>query len=164
MTSILQASTDVRLVVKPMAIDPIFWDMAGEPQLRNESLSFRYFGALTCPGLILGEVDISEEGGPPAIAARMLQLAEDTLVDVASTWTSDKFLDEIRSSTNPQRLFATVICTLIAEGRDECALELCRDSADRGQVRGFLTRRGTFPDMAVKHLAAEGGKQLSQAH
>ena len=164
MTGIVQATTKVRLVIKPMAIDPIFWDMAGQPQLRNESLSFRYFGALTCPGLILAEVDVSEEGGPPEIATRMLQLAEETLVDIASTWTIDKFLDGIRSSINPQRLFATVVCTLIADGRKESALELCSDSAARGQVKGFLTPRGTFPEMAAKYLNGEAGKQLSRAH
>jgi hypothetical protein len=153
-TGIVEASTQARLVLKPMRIDPIFWEILGEPQLRDEALSFRYFGALTCPGLIMGEVDISEEGGPPEIAARMLQLGEERLEEVAACWTIDRFLDGIRLAANPQRLFATAICTLIAEGRGEQALELCRNSASNGQVRGFLTRRGTFPEMAAKYLVA----------
>lgn len=154
MTGIICASTRARLTVKPTAIDPIFWDMAGQPQLRNESLSFRYFGALTCPGLIIGEVGISEEGGPSEIAARMLRIAEDTLAEIAATWTLDKFFDGINASINPKRLFSTAICTLIADGRKEYALELCQNSASRGEVRGFLTSRGTFPEMAAGHLEA----------
>ena len=152
MTGIVSAITKARLTVKPMAIDPIFWDMAGQPQLRNESLSFRYFGALTCPGLIMAEVELSEEGGPAEIAVRMLQVAEATLEEVATTWTMDKFLDGINSSINSKRLFATAICTLIADGRGEYALQICRDSASRGQIRGFLTPHGTFPEMATKLL------------
>jgi hypothetical protein len=153
MTGIVWASTKARLTIKPMAIDPIFWDMAGQPQLRKESLSFRYFGALTCPGLIIGEVEISEEGGPPRIAARMLRLAEQTLQEVAATWTLAKFLDEINASINPRRLFSTAICTLIADGREADAFKLCQDSANRGLVRGFVTPRGTFPEMAAKCLS-----------
>lgn len=159
MTGIVTASTKARLVVKPMAIDPIFWDMAGQPQLRDESLSFRYFGALTCPGLIIGERGIREEGGPPEIARRMLQLGEQTLEEIATSWSINQFLEGIRSSTDPKRLFSTAICTLIADGRGEEALELCRESVNNGQVRGFLSRHGTFPEMAAKYLAAEAEKQ-----
>lgn len=152
MTGIVRASTKARLTVKPMAIDPIFWDMAGQPQLRKESLSFRFFGALTCPGLIIGEVEISEEGGPPEIATRMLRIAEERLQEIATSWTLDTFLHGINASINPKRLFSTAICTLIADGREDYARELCEDSASRGQVRGFITRCGTFPEMVVQHL------------
>ena len=155
MTGIVQATTKARMTIKPMAVDPLFWDMIGEPQLCGQSLSFRYFGALVCPGLILPEVDIDEDGGVPAIAARMLDIAERTLDDVARNWTLDTFLERIAASINPKRLFPTAIATMIAAGRDQEALDLCLDAAGRGEARGFVSRRGTFPQLAARYIEAK---------
>jgi hypothetical protein len=153
MTNIVREETRARFVVKPMAIDPIFWDLVGEPQLRSESLSFRYFGALTCPGLIIGEPDIGEEGGPPSIAGRMLERAEAKLDEVA-LWTTDEFLRGIEGSVNPGRLFATTIATLISAGRADDALARCEEAIARQQVGGFLGRRGSFPETAAAWIRA----------
>jgi hypothetical protein len=148
MTDILREATKSRLVVKPMAIDPIFWDLIGEPQLRRQGLSFRYFGALTCPPLIIGEPDVGEEGGPPGIATRMLELGERTLDDVATDWTTDRFLDGVAASINPRRLLSTRIATLIAADRLDEALNLSEDAIAAGSVGGFLGMRGSFHETA----------------
>jgi hypothetical protein len=147
MTNILHEETKARLVVKPMSVDPIFWDLVGEPQLRSQPLSFRYFGAVTCPGLILGEPEISEEGGVAAIALRMVELGENALSEVAAEWTTDEFLGCIAASINPARLFATTIATLIASDRLDEALRLT-DKASTRAIGGFLSKRGSFPETA----------------
>jgi hypothetical protein len=149
MTKVHVAQTFVRLCVKPMAIDPIFWDLVGEPQLRDQALSFRYFGALSAPCLIIGEFEISEEGGAAEIAARMLALVDAKLAEIAERWTVDDFLDGIRNAINPGRHFASTVTALLASGREQDALILCTEAMERRAAGGFVSKRGSFPENAV---------------
>lgn len=153
MTNVLREETSARLIVKPMVADPVFWDLVGEPQLRMQPLSFRYFGALACPGLILGEPEISEEGGVPAIARRLLELGEATLQEVAG-WTVDEFLGRIAADVNPPRLMPTTVATLVASGRMAEALALCEEAVARREIGGFLSRGGSFPEKAAGWIRA----------
>ena len=149
MTDVSGERTRVRLVTKPMAIDPIFWDMVGEPQLRRQGLTFRYFGAVTCPCLILEEPEVSEEGGVDAIARRMIELAESKLTEIAESWTADTFLEGIRNAINPGGHFASTVTTLITERRYDEALALCEEATGRRVAGGFVSSRGSFPENAV---------------
>ena len=152
MTDVLRERTRVRLVTKPMAIDPILWDLVGEPQLRRQGLTFRYFGAVTCPCLILEEPEVSEEGGVDAIASRMIALADAKLTEITGSWTADTFLQGIRNAINPGRHFASTVATLIAERRYDDALELLDEAVARSAPGGFVSRRGSFPENAAKWI------------
>jgi hypothetical protein len=155
MTNILREETKARIVVKPMAIDPIFWDLVGEPQLRSQSLSFRYFGALTCAPLILGEPEVSEDGGVIAIAQRLLALGEAKLGLIAASWTADDFLHGIQTTINSDRLLVSTIATWMAEGRDDEALAQCDQAVARRDPCGFVGARGSFPQTAGAWIRAK---------
>jgi hypothetical protein len=155
MTDVASEQTKVRLVVKPMAIDPIFWDIVGHPELREQPLSFRYFGAMKCALLILEEPHVSEDGGPIAIAARMLDLGEQKLTEIATSWTADDFLSRIGNPAKPDQHFVTRIATLLAVERFGEAQALCADSDARGKTGGFVSlTRGTFNQMVSRWIAA----------
>lgn len=156
MTDVLRVRTRARVVVKPMAIDPIFWEVVGHPELCRESLSFRYFGAMTCSFLILEEPELSEEGGVDAIAKRMLDLGEAKLDDISGSWTLDSFLDRLIDPSKPDKKFTTRIATLLAAGRFGEAQALCDESAARGSSGGFLSSdRGTFNEMATNWITEQ---------
>lgn len=152
--NLLHERTSVRLTVKPMASDPVFWDLVGHPELRRQGLSFRYFGAMTVAGLIAEEVEVSEDGGPDAIAQRMLEIGQRTLDMLEKSWTIDDFLD--RLPLRGGRYFTARIATLLAYGRDADAKRLCEESAAAGSSGGFVSSvRGTFNQMAERFIAAK---------
>jgi len=156
MTDVLQVRTRARVVVKPMAIDPIFWEIVGHPELCRQSLSFRYFGAMTCAFLILEEAELSEEGGVAAIAQRMLDLGNRKLQEIADSWTSDHFLRMLCNPSKPDLKFVTRIATLLADRRFDEAQSLCDESAARGSSGGFLSsKRGTFNEMVTAWIAEQ---------
>lgn len=153
MTKIAVPQTYVRLSIKPMAADPVFWEMVGHPELCDQPLSFRYFGAMTVGSLILGEPEIPEEGGTDEIARQMLSLAEARLQDVAATWCADDFLRGLARKTG--RYFTASVTTLLAERRFQEAGQLCDEAAARGSNGGFSSSKlGTFNEMVARWIAA----------
>ena len=152
LTKIASPQTFVRLVVKPMAIDPLFWDLVGHPELRGQSLSFRYFGAMTVGVLILEELEVSEKGGTDEIARRMLAAADSRLQQIVDDWTSDDFLKGIAGKTG--RYFTATVTTLLAEARYVEAQRLCDEAAARGTNGGFWSSKlGTFNEMVTRWIA-----------
>lgn len=150
MTDVSREVTRARLVVKPMATDPLYWEIIGHPELCKQPLSFRIFGWMTSGSIILGEPTINEDGGPPAIAAQMLEIGKRTLADIAASWTLDSFLDPFRNAVLPDKKFVTRIVTLLALQRFEEARALCEQSKAKGWYGGFASSsRGTFNDMAI---------------
>lgn len=155
MTDVSRLGTRGRLVVKPMTTDPLYWEIVGHPELCKQPLSFRIFGWMTSGSIILGEPAIDEDGGPPAIAARMMEIGERALADIASNWTLDRFLDDYRDAVLPDRKFITRIVTLLALGRLEEARTLCQQSKAKGWHGGFTSSsRGTFNDMTIDWIDA----------
>jgi len=150
MTDVSNIRTRARVVVKPMAIDSIFWEIVGHPELCRQGLSFRYFGAMTCAPLILEEPELSEEGGVAAIAQRMLDLGNRKLKEFAETWTTDDFLALVSNPSKPDLRFVTRVATLLADRCFEEAQYLCEESAARGSSGGFLSPKlGTFNEMVL---------------
>lgn len=156
MTDVSQVRTRARVIVKPMTIDPIFWEIVGHPELCRQGLSFRYFGAMTCAPLILEEPELSEQGGVLAIAQRMLDLGNRKLKEIAATWTTDHFLGLLCDPLKPDLRFVTRVTTLLADRRFEEAQRLCDQSAARGSTGGFLSsRRGTFNELVSRWIAEQ---------
>lgn len=156
LTDVSQRRTRARVIVKPMAIDPIFWEIVGHPELCRQGLSFRYFGAMTCAPLILEEPELSEEGGVTAIAQRMLDLGNRKLTEIAATWTSDRFLELLCDPWKPELRFVTRVTTLLADRRFEEAQRFCDESAARGSSGGFLSsKRGTLNEMVSRWIAQQ---------
>ena len=156
LTDVSQVRTRARVIVKPMAIDPIFWEIVGHPELCRQGLSFRYFGAMTCAPLILEEPELSEEGGVPAIAQRMLDLGNRKLKEVSGTWTTDSFLGLLCDPSKPDQRFVTRVTTLLADRRFEEGQRLCEESAARASSGGFLSsKHGTFNEMVSIWIAEQ---------
>lgn|SRR5690242_11309674 len=155
MTNVTCEQTKARIAVKPMANDPIYWDIIGHPELRDESLSFRLFGWMTTSSLILEEPVISERGGTSAIAKRMLDIGDCKLSEIASDWTAEEFLAGLGDPISPDKKFITRVVTLLAERRYDDALQLCEASAARGESGGFVSSiKGTFNEMTAHWIEA----------
>lgn len=151
MVNRLRERTQARIVVKPMASDPVFWDLVGHPELRRQGLSFRYLGAMTVGGLILEEPEISEEGGAEAMAGRLLAVGEQRLETIARTWTVDDFLS--RLPVRQGRYYTARLSTLLAFGRLKDAERLAANTAAAGGTGGFVSSsRGSINDMATRWI------------
>ena len=65
--------TTAELRLKPMALDPILWDILSFPDNRKEPLSFRTWGAFTCSPLPVAEVELEDSrSAPDQVAASLV--------------------------------------------------------------------------------------------
>jgi hypothetical protein len=146
---IYEPKTKASLSVKPMSIDPIFWDLMGSSSNQSRPLSFRLFGAWTCPAPQLVEMDVPEDDVVDLVAEHLRRIADEQLETLAS-WSFDDFLQLCRGAraASPDGYLPCVVTTLIAMGREEKALEACADAKHAGAFDGFLTPQGSFVEMA----------------
>lgn len=149
---IYEPITKARVSVKPMIIDPIFWDLVGLPENNATPLSFRYFGAWTSSPPELVEVEVREEKPVDRVAARLLSVADEQL-DVLNNWSLDDFLRLCRvRAADSESYLASIVTTLIAMGREPEALAACEDARTAGVSGGFVAPEGSFVDMASRWL------------
>lgn len=150
---IYEHMTKAVISVKPMAIDPIFWDLVGLPENRQQPLSFRANGAWTCRPPYLAEPEIEEHDDDTIVADRLFAAATDQLETVLRSYTLDTFLLTCRGSAGAKGSYLScVIATLIALGREDEALAACEDAHTDGLDGGFSAPEGTFVDMAAAYL------------
>ncbi len=151
--------TTVAMMVKPMAIDPIFWDIVGLPENRDQPLSFRMFGAWTCSTPSVFEDEISESGGQVVAAERVLEWSNARLAQATSSLTPEAFVESLRDVHRQSPLFypyfATFVCCLVLTGRNEEAVALCAEAIGRGEHGGFTAGDKDFPGMAREWLAGD---------
>lgn len=156
------ARTQVMVLAKPMEVDPIFWSMAGEPQLTKSPLSYRYFGVLACTPLKLGEPDVAEDGGAEALASRVMDLGNTAFADIERDRLGiEDFLARLDRDGFGMNPFGTRIAALVAAGRSDEALALCRGANGADIPGGFVGPRGGFATQAVQWLQQ---RQESSAH
>jgi hypothetical protein len=156
---IFEKSTKASVSVKPMAIDPIFWDIVGLPENNDAPLSFRLNGAWTCQPPHLDEVSIKEQENVADVAARLIEVANERLAYVVEHFSLENFLQLCRTSGEIEnRYLPCVITTLIALGREHEALEVSAAAKVRGDSGGFLTPKGSFSDMATTWISASVAK------
>lgn len=155
----------LRLLIKPMALDPLFWDIVGVSENRSFPLSFRANGAWVLrpatidsqAGLDLAEVE--------SLAAEVLRVADRQAAALLETISLESMLAALPDKKDlfgQQRVLA--VCLHILAGHTEAAFELCRISSSEEHpiVRGsgFLTRNpdgsvSTFLDQARDWIARE---------
>lgn len=159
---IFEEITKASVSAKPMAIDPIFWDIAGLPENRDAPLSFRLNGAWVCRPPDLAEVEIAEEGDTDAVAARLLAIADAQLDHVISSWTPEVFLSLcVEKGAGHSGYLSSIVTTLVSMGRDEEALATCERAILDGENGGFLAPDGTFAEMARNWLVARNAARTS---
>jgi hypothetical protein len=144
--------------IKPMGIDPLFWDLLGMPENRRKSLSFRGQGAWTCRPVEFAYGSLKEDGMDAARnARRIVEWADQELEKARPDLTTDRFLDRLRAAPEQVergRLSSSLIMTLLAAGREEEAEQVCNEEIARGTSGGFFPAQGTFPMAALEHIRA----------
>lgn len=145
--------TKAVISVKPMAIDPIFWDIVGLPENREQPLSFRANGAWTCHPPYFKEPEIEEHDDPTVVADRFIAVATDQLETLLRSYTLDAFLFTCRNGAGAKGSYLScVVTTLIALGREDEALAACEEASTHGFDGGFLAPEGSFVNMATAYL------------
>src|SRR5215218_1117672 len=145
---IYEPITKARVSVKPMSIDPIFWDVAGVSENKSRPLSFRCFGAWTCPAPKLADMDVPENDAVHLVAEQLLRIADEQL-ETLDSWSLGDFLQVCRKqrAASPDGYLSCVVTTLIAMGREHEALEACTDAEQAGDFDGFVAPEGSFVEM-----------------
>ncbi len=155
MVAIYWRETRIALHVKPMGVDPIFWDVVDMRENRDRSLSFRGRGAWVCRAPPIEEGAIDECGMDAEAAAR--EFVRWTVDAADRAWRPLSLRGFFELLENVERpgpfnpFLATKIVTQILMGDEEEARRLAREAKERGDVGGF-TAQGTFPEMALRWL------------
>jgi len=143
--------------IKPMGIDPLFWDLLGMPENRRKSLSFRGLGAWTCRPVEFAYGGIEDGMDAAGTARRIVEWADHELEKARADLTTDRFLGRLRAAPEQVergRLTSSLIMTLLAAGREEEAEQACNEAIERGSSGGFFPAQGTFPMAALEHIRA----------
>jgi hypothetical protein len=150
---IYECVTSAVISVKPMAIDPIFWDIVGLPENREQPLSFRAIGAWACRPPYFFEASVEEDGDIAVVARRLIAIANEQLEIVLRSHSLDAFLLACRGSAGTEEQYLpSLITTLVAMQRQDEALAICLEAQSHGSLGGFLAPEGSFVEMATTYL------------
>ena len=162
----------VRIMIKPMALDPLFWSIVGLTENEALPLSFRTTGAWVLrPPSIENHVglDVVEV---EALASEVLTWANQRSTELLETISLETMLAELAYSQPLHgQHCALAACLHILAGEDEAAMLLCRtdDNNDHPLVResgGFVTHNGdgsisTFLEQARDWIALKRRHDLA---
>lgn len=152
---IFEDMTTIRVSAKPMAIDPVFWDIWDFPGGRDEPLSFRFNGAWICRPPDFAEIEIAERSDIDMVAADILETANTQRDHVVTSWTSEIFLSLcMKELVDRDQYLPSAVSMLVAMGCDEEALDICESAVSRNKMGGFLSSNGTFSELARDWLGA----------
>jgi len=161
--TIFWRETRTSLHVKPMAIDPIFWDLVNMPENRNQSLSFRGLGAWVCRAPAVEEATIDEfEMNPQAAADEFVRWTTETSDRILKTLTLKNFAKLVDGVQRPgpfNPFLATKIVTKILMDQPEEARQLSVEALRAGDLGGF-TSEGSLPEMALRWLDAQQASRV----
>lgn len=159
---IYEEATKAIVSAKPMAIDPVFWDIVGLPENADAPLSFRLNGAWACHPPHFGEVPIEENAEANVVAARLIDTANERLAAV-ERWSVEDFLQLCRTrGATEDSYLPCVVTSLVTLGRDSEALDACKSAKARGNSGGFLSPDGSFSEMAIRWITASMARTTRQ--
>lgn len=153
-----QARTRCALHLKPMGLDPLFWEIVDTRCNAEQPLSFRLFGAWTArvPEWISGDIDESGRS-PVQIAGAVLEWADVALRQSVSVSKPGAFLTFVqeRSNASPEwRFLAAEISMLLLMGDLRSALDKCREARARNITGGYSVGTKSFVDLAIERIEA----------
>ncbi len=139
--------TDVRLTVKPMYADDLWWDIWESTENKNEPLSLRGTGAYSLSGQILATYEIKDTTDKSEPESRFEQVIHDASVEIkkfiADNPDADHFYpDESQIDHDPDRLL--YLMALIHNGRKEEVLAIIKDA--RKNKHCCMFHSGMFSD------------------
>jgi hypothetical protein len=152
-----------RLTVKPMALDPLFWEIVGLSENNALPLSFRANGAWVLrPEWHVGAI-ATQETAVEKLADQMLDWSN-RQIDIDG-WSIRRMLDGLGPSDGLKYQNRTLaICLHLLEGNFDEAELLCRQAGDQSPLEadggGFTTGHGdgtrsTFNQQALAWIAKE---------
>ena len=150
--------TTASLRFKPMAIDPILWEILGIPENRKEPLSFRALGAFTCAGLPILESQLEQPGDSPKdVAAALLDFSIGNVSLYQRQLDASNFSTLIANHPNQVARGAyavTLVTSLINDGELELASDLASSYAcgDRDSVIDFTRGGKSFHQLAIEWI------------
>jgi hypothetical protein len=159
-----------RLTVKPMALDPLFWDIVGLPENNHLPLSFRATGAWVLQPRWREELVGASESSVVELAHQTVAWSKTQVA--ASDWSIDGMIADVGSDRElrSQRR-ALAICLHLLKGDLDKAQHLCRQAGDQNSLAadggGFSTNhadgtRSTFIQQALDWIAKERRKALRE--
>lgn len=128
------------LLAKPMALDPLLWEVLGLPENTAQPLSFRYWGVFVCAAPLLASRTISGSG-PDGTARAMLAAANDMIPEAMARLAAERFSDIARTSdgTDGQwRMAETILHALRLEGDEAAALAMARAGPSTISISGLV--------------------------
>jgi hypothetical protein len=149
--------------IKPMALDPLFWEIVGLQSNNKEPLSFRGLAAWKCSTPPLAESDVPEGSGQPQeIARRILYWSAEQLNAISHQLTNESFLHFIQN--HPRRTsghyLETLVTTLVLMGREEMAQEVLTQAKARNEAGDFSAGGKSFVEMAREWIASYTERQI----
>ena len=161
------AATTTELRIKPMALDPILWDILDIPENRDKPLSFRTWGAFTCSGIPVYEAQIESPGDAAGDVARRLTELYKAKINLADQVLSDKPFSELAASHPNQVERGAYAVTLVASLINDGNLDLAYDTANSyaagvlSSCSNLVSSGKSFHQLAVEWLDA--GKYSKRA-
>jgi len=151
-----QRKTTVTVHLKPMGIDPVFWDIVLLPENRNQPLSFRLWGAWTISTPDRSERHIDDMGlDASALADSILSIASQELVRTRESRSLETFIEFARRQRRGALSYLTaIVCAHIMRGDHDAAMSellVAREARDTG---GYLVGSESFVDLGVEWLRA----------
>ncbi len=161
----------VRSEVKPMSIDPIFWDLAQMPDNKSKPLSFRAWAAHKCMPLYceFDKVVGADLGSPQNLAHLFQEWVSEEHKKIISKFQTRVFSDHFKASIKDHHNKAigatTLICALISEQKIEEALKLAEELAP-GEYRNLFNKtsdnRMNFYELVIlKHAGPARFKAIT---
>lgn len=139
--------TDVRLTVKPMYADDLWWDIWESTENKNEPLSLRGTGAYSLSGQILATYEIKDTTDRSELESLFEQVFHNATAEIkkfiADNPDADHFYpDESKMDHDPDRLL--YLMALIHNGREEDVLAIIKDA--RMNKHCCMFHSGMFSD------------------
>ncbi|MDE5595726.1 MAG: hypothetical protein K2I89_09175, partial [Muribaculaceae bacterium] len=123
--------TDVRLTVKPMYADDLWWDIWDAAENKREPLSLRGTGAYSLSGQVLAKYAFKDTTDRSELESQFEQVFHDATAEItkfiADNPDADTFFpDESKMNHDPDRLL--YLMALIHNGKEEDALALIKEA------------------------------------
>jgi hypothetical protein len=139
-----QRGVQNQLNVKPMALDPLFWEIVGLEENNELPLSFRVNGAWVLRPPSIDEFKNGKMIDPEKLANATFEWTHKWRAKNLATYSVDKLLAQLDPLENTSGHYrAVAICLLILREDFQRARTLC--DAERGDVGGFFTSGGDGP-------------------
>ena len=143
--------TVIELHCKPMALDPIFWEVVEADSNASMPLSFRCFGAWTCRTPPYAEHELPETDAE-TMAGNVVEWSNTQLALIRDL-SVDRFLASLRQHPRAQSYLATIATTMLMSGDYDAAAAICRDAQQRRIECGYLISSIGGPSQSFPELA-----------